>query len=55
MEKVNDGTYRVKTSGWPRFLYDLEASPYDPKNKDHGLFRGPVLVRVSLWPTVVTH
>jgi hypothetical protein len=45
MEKVNDGTQRIKTSRWPRFLYD-PAIPYDPEHKDRGLFRGPILVRV---------
>lgn len=48
MENVKDGTCRIKTSGWPKFLYDLVANPYDPKNKDQGLFRGPLLVRVSV-------
>lgn len=48
MEKVNDGSHRVKTSGWPKFLYDLEATPYDPNNKDRGLLRGALLVRVCV-------
>jgi hypothetical protein len=48
MDKVKDGTCRIKTSGWPRFLYDVAGNYYDPKNKDRGLFRGPVLVRVSV-------
>lgn len=48
MENVRDGTYRIKTSGWPRFLYDLAANSYDLKNKDQGLLRGPLLVRVSI-------
>lgn len=47
MEKVNNGSHRIKTSGWPRFLYDM-AIPYDRKNMDQGLFRGPILVRVGI-------
>jgi len=43
MEKVKDGTYCVKTSGWPTFLYDLVANQYDRKNKDHSLFCGPLI------------
>ena len=46
MEKVNDGAIKIRASKWPTFLYDHEV-PYDPDNKDNGLCRGFVLVRVS--------
>ena len=45
MDDVNDGLIRVRASKWPAFMYDFSKG-YDPNNKDFGLCRGELLVRV---------
>jgi hypothetical protein len=47
MAKVNDGTVQICASEWPSFLYSDDA-PFDPEDEEVGLFRGYLLLRVSL-------
>ena len=42
---MQDGTIKVTAGDWPTFLYNEQE--YDPKEKDKGLLRGYLLVRVS--------
>ena len=48
MEKVNNGTIRIRASEWPSFLYDNSVE-YDPNNEEDGLFKGYLLLRVRLF------
>ena len=45
MDRVEDGTVQITDEDFPSFLYDTETA-YDEENKDIGLFRGFLLVRV---------
>lgn len=44
--KVQNGTIQVGAHDFPSFLYPA-GTVYDPENKEEGLFRGHVLIRVS--------
>ncbi|KAF4597891.1 hypothetical protein EYR38_006283 [Pleurotus pulmonarius] len=44
IQRIRDGTIKVRASIWPSFVY--EDGSYDPDNMDHGLLRGRLLVRV---------
>jgi len=46
VEQLKDGTVKIFTGDWPTFLYD-EDIEYDPEEKDKGLLRGYLLLRVS--------
>ena len=46
MQKVCTKEITIKAKDWPAFLYDPNIQ-YDPHNKDVGLLRGPVFMRVS--------
>ena len=56
MEEANDGTHHIKTSQWPRFLYDL-VIPYNPEHQDCGLFHGPIVTPCArhIWTPPPTH
>jgi hypothetical protein len=45
MQKVRTGEITIKARDLPTFLYDPNIQ-YDPLNKDIGLLRGPVFLRV---------
>jgi hypothetical protein len=46
MENVPTGGIKIKAKEFGLFCYD-EGVAYDPKNEFKGLFRSPLLVRVS--------
>jgi len=45
MDRVEDGTVQITDEDFSSFLYEIETA-YDEENKDIGLFRGFLLVRV---------
>jgi len=47
MNLLKEGLLRVTAADWPSFLYD-DTEIYDPMQKDKGLLRGYLLVRVSI-------
>ena len=49
MEDVNNRKICVRASHWLTFMYNF-AQGYDPDNRDLGLCRGLILVRVSVHP-----
>lgn len=46
MLQVRSGEIRITAKEWPTFLYPTDLE-YDPHNKDYGLLRGELVVRVS--------
>jgi len=42
---MQEGRIKIGTGDWPAYLYD-ENLEYNPEEKDNGLFRGYLLVRV---------
>ena len=44
-ERVESGEIKVRAAHWPTFMYNFEDG-YDPNNKQLGLCRGLLLVRV---------
>ena len=46
MNKVLDGTLKIKTSQWPLFLYP-DDTVYNPECIDEGLFRGSLMIQVG--------
>jgi hypothetical protein len=49
MKDVNDCKIHVHALHWPTFMYNF-AQGYDPNNRDLGLCRGLILIRVSVHP-----
>jgi hypothetical protein len=47
MNQVEDGTIEITADDLPSFLYETETD-YNPDDEVNGLFRGFLLVRVSL-------
>lgn len=47
MNQVEDGTVEITADDLPSFLYE-SGTVYDPSDEITGLFRGFLLVRVSL-------
>ena len=47
----DDPNFQLVAEEWPTFLYDEEAG-WNAEKAENGLFRGHVLVRVRLMPSV---
>lgn len=48
MDRVEDGAIEITAADPPSFLYKT-GTIYDPENEVEGLFRGFLLIRVSLF------